>query len=135
MKRKKRWTQEDVKAGLKTLAMNRRNRKEVSVEEDEETCGATLEDVTAGLRALRAARNRKALLVEAPKPEDPEDPEDFKFKKGDVVRLKSGGPKMVIETRFHYDHVHPFVGYYCCYIHEGRVEKNEFAQEALETIP
>ena len=131
MKRKERYgTLEDVKAGLKALA---RNRKEVSVEEDEETYG-TLEDVKAGLKALRA-RNRKALLVEAPKPEDPEDPEDFKFKKGDVVRLKSGGPKMVIETRFHYDHVHPFVGYYCCYIHEGRVEKNEFAQEALETIP
>ena len=128
MKRKKRWTQEDVKAGLKTLAMNRRNRKEVSVEEDEETCGTTLEDVTAGLRALRA-RNRKARLVEAPKPED------FKFKKGDVVRLKSGGPKMVIETCLHYDHAHPCVGYYCCYIHEGRVEKNEFAEEALETIP
>lgn len=134
MKRKERYgTLEDVKAGLKALA---RNRKEVSVEEDEETYyfgpgGAghgTLEDVKAGLKALRA-RNRKGSGRKAHKPED------FKFKKGDVVRLKSGGPKMVIETCLHYDHAHPCVGYYCCYIHEGRVEKNEFAEEALETIP
>ena len=125
MKRKERYgTLEDVKAGLKALA---RNRKEVSVEEDEETYG-TLEDVKAGLKALRA-RNRKGSGRKAHKPED------FKFKKGDVVRLKSGGPKMVIETCLHYDHAHPCVGYYCCYIHEGWVEKNEFAEEALENIP
>ena len=125
MKRKERYgTLEDVKAGLKALA---RNRKEVFVEEDEETYG-TLEDVKAGLKALRA-RNRKGSGRKAHKPED------FKFKKGDVVRLKSGGPKMVIETCLHYDHAHPCVGYYCCYIHEGWVEKNEFAEEALENIP
>ena len=126
MKRKERYgTLEDVKAGLKALA---RNRKEVFVEEDEETYGTTLEDVKAGLKALRA-RNRKGSGRKAHKPED------FKFKKGDVVRLKSGGPKMVIETCLHYDHAHPCVGYYCCYIHEGWVEKNEFAEEALENIP
>lgn len=88
----------------------------------------TLEDVKAGLEALRA-RKRTSGRRTIPKPED------FKFRKGDVVRLKSGGPKMVVEACLHYDdRVHPCVGYYCCYIHEGRVEKNEFAEEALEII-
>ena len=90
-----------------------------------ETYG-TLEEVKAGLEKLRARRKNEGLA-------NPPNPEDFKFRKGDVVQIKSGGPRMVIEACLHYDErVHPCVGYFCCYIHEGRVEKNEFAEEALE---
>jgi hypothetical protein len=55
-----------------------------------------------------------------------------KFDKGDLVGLSCGSPLMVIEAILCYeDRVHPSVGYYCTYIHDGRVERNEFAEEAL----
>lgn len=88
-----------------------------------------------GLKNLKASLDRKRKSLRSLTPDLPPSTMKnmkHKFDKGDIVSLSCGGPSMVIEAILCYDdRVHPSVGYFCTFIHEGRVERNEFAEEAL----
>lgn len=58
-----------------------------------------------------------------------------KFKAGDVVRLKSGGPKMTVDTVDTVDAEETIAGYvYCKWFYGTKKYEGEFSPDALELV-
>lgn len=58
-------------------------------------------------------------------------PNSFKFKTGVVVRLRSGGPRMVIETQHDLNATEPFRSYGVAWISFGHVERARVMEKSL----
>ena len=58
----------------------------------------------------------------------------MEFKEGDVVRLKSGGPEMSIESIRPLNFYSNTIGVHCCWFDSNTIKRDAFIFEILEKV-